>query len=150
MRTMYTKTMRYWDHETIWPYDHETLRLGDLETMDSVTLRESKGTRKMVREHQCWPALSLFIHTISIHYPSNVHPMSMKYSYCHPSLMVSKDDCHEIVITQWFSSSMVLIIIIIIIIRWPPWGCTYSVMTLSIGWFSVLTIVIKGDSHQKW
>lgn len=68
-------------------------------------------------------SLSLFIHTITIHYPSthiqylfnaiqypsNVHPMSMKYSHCHPSLMVIKDDCHELAITQWFSSAMITI-----------------------------------------
>ena len=35
--------------------------------------------------------------------------MSMKYSHCHPSLLVIKDDCHELAITQCFSSAMITI-----------------------------------------
>ena len=80
MRTMYTKTMRYWDHETIWPYDHETLRLGDIETMDSCDTKRARERGRWSENinvdqlsHSSYTQYPFTLHSLSIHSPSNVH-----------------------------------------------------------------------------
>ena len=106
--------------------------------------RWSENTNVDQLSHSSYTQYPSTIHSLSIHSPSNVHPMSMKYSHCHPSLMVFKDDCHELAITQWFSSAMITIncanhhsVIII------PHGSLHQKAILITHWYSCPVIPIR-------